>query len=109
MVRKEKQKRMDIIMKKSAFLDSIDVSTRRKRKAATCLACDLLQRIRHAEKEYLDRIPLHLHGSDAYTAADYTVDILTEVLVTLCDAFLAKHSEPICHRRLVSYKLDDTF
>ena len=108
MVQKGKQKGMDIIMKKSVLLDSIDVSTRRKRKAATHIALNLLQRVRHAEKEYLDRIPLHLHGSDAYTAAYYTVDILTEALVTLCDAFLAKHSEPF-FRRSVSYKLDDTF
>ena len=100
---------MNIMMKKSDLLASIDVSTRRKRKAAASLAFDLLQRICYAEKEYLKRIPLHLHGSDAYNAADYTVETLTAALVTLCDAFLAKHSEPIFYRRPVSYKLDDTF
>ena len=96
-------------MKKSAFLASVNLSTRRKRRAATDLAFYLLQRICYAEKEYLDRMPLHLHGSDVYNAADYTVNILTDALYTLCDAFLAKGSEPVFYRHPVSYKLDDTF
>jgi len=96
-------------MKKNVLFASTDLSTRRKRKAATSLAFDLLRKIRCAEKEYLDRIPLHLHGSDAYTVAYYTVDALTSALVILCDAFLTKHAEPVCYRHPASCKLDDTF
>ena len=96
-------------MRKNVLLASLDLSKRCKRRAATSLAFDLLRRIRCAEKEYLDRIPFHLHGSDAYTAAYYTVDALTATLVILCDAFLAKHAEPACYRRPASYKLDDMF
>jgi len=96
-------------MRKNVLLASLDLSKRRKRRAATSLAFDLLQRIRHAEKEYLDRIPFYLHGSHAHIAAHCTVDALTAALVTLCDAFLAKHAEPVCYRHPLSYKLDDTF
>ena len=93
---------------KSVLLASVYVSTRRKRRIATNLAINLLMKINWAEQEYLDRMPLYRHGSDAHTSADYTVEALTTALVTLCDAFLAKHSEPF-FRRSVSYKLDDTF
>jgi hypothetical protein len=96
-------------MRKDILLASIDLSKRRKRKAATSLAFDLIQRIRYAEKEYLDQIPFHLHESDAYNAAYYTVDALTSALVSLCDAFLTKNDEPICYRRPVLYELDDTY
>ena len=75
------------MMKKTVLLASVDVSTRRKRRAAVSLAIDLLERIRIAEQKYLDRIPLNLHGSVAYAAAEDTVDTLIAAIVTLLRAF----------------------
>ena len=70
-------------MRKSALLASVDLSTLRKRRAAASLAIDLLEQIRFAEQEYFDRIPLNLHGSSAYAAADDTIDNLIAAIINL--------------------------
>ena len=75
-------------MRKSALLASVDLSTRRKRMAAASLAIDLLEQIRFAEQEYLDRIQLNLHGSSAYAAAaDDTIDNLIAAIINLLRIF----------------------
>ena len=70
-----------------AIIKSIDLSTRRKRRAATALALDLLECIRLAEKTYLLRITPNLQGSDAYAAAEETVDYLIDAIGNLADAY----------------------
>ena len=75
------------MIKKSVLLASIDVSTRRKRKAATHFVIDLLMIIRFAEQEYFDRIPPHLHGSADHTASEDTIDTLIAATVALSEAF----------------------
>jgi len=76
-------------MARTALLNSFDCSTRRKRRAAFRFALDLLERVRIAEEAYLGRIPENLQSGDAYAAADETVDILTDGIVFLSDAFYA--------------------
>ena len=78
---------MDIMAKKNALFASIDVSTRRKRKAVTHLIIDILIKIRFAEQEYLGRIPLHLRGSTDHTATEETIDTLIAATVALSEAF----------------------
>ena len=74
-------------MKSSSIVAAIDVSTRRKRRAATALAIDLLGKIHLAEEDYVSRIPLNLHGSDAYAAAEDTIDSLIDAILILDCAF----------------------
>ena len=66
-----------------SFLDSVDVSTRGKRRKATMLAIDLLEKIRHAEERYLERIPPNLRSGSAYYDADYNVDTIIAVIIEL--------------------------
>lgn len=74
------------MMKKSDLLASIDVSTRRKRKAATYFAMRLLGKIRAAEQEYLYRIPRKLHGSAEFVATQDAIETLIVAILTLTDA-----------------------
>ena len=58
------------------FLDSVDVSTRGKRRKAMMFAIDLLEKIRHAEERYMERIPLNLRSGSAYFDANYSVNTI---------------------------------
>ena len=69
------------------FLGSIDVSTRGKRRKATALVIELLEKIRHAEERYMERIPLNMQSGAAYYAADYSVDSLIYAIIGLLDAY----------------------
>jgi hypothetical protein len=64
-----------------------DLSTRAKRRRALTLLLKELDLIRDAEEQYMLRIPENLRESDAYGAADYSVDLLTEAIITLGDAY----------------------
>ena len=46
-----------------------------------------LERLRFAEEAYMERIPENLRESETFASADYTVDLLTDAIVTLGDAF----------------------
>jgi hypothetical protein len=70
-----------------SLLDSIDVSTRGKRRKAMLLAIELLEKIRHAEELYMERIPPNLQSGDAYATADESVDVLTDAIIGLLDAY----------------------
>ena|GEM_PF-3011008 len=74
-------------MKIKHLIKSVDVSTRRKRRTATSLAIDLLEKIRFAEEKYLERIPCNLKNSVAYETAEDTVDTLVSAIVTLLSAY----------------------
>ena len=69
------------------FLDPIDVSTRAKRRKATELVVELLEKIRHAEERYMQRIPLNLRSGDAYFSADYSVGAIIDAIIVLFDAY----------------------
>jgi hypothetical protein len=64
-----------------------DVSTREKRRKALSRVIDELETIRRAEESYAERVPLNLCGSEAYADVEYTLELLTDALVTLGDAF----------------------
>jgi 2',3'-cyclic-nucleotide 2'-phosphodiesterase (5'-nucleotidase family) len=66
---------------------AIDISTRPKRRRAVSHIITLLSRIRQAESDYLERIPQNLTGSDAYVAADESIDIVTDAIAYLMDAY----------------------
>ena len=51
------------------------------------LVIDLLEKIRHAEELYMERIPLNLRSGDAYLAADYSVDTIIETIIDLLRAY----------------------
>ena len=74
-------------MKQNAFIASIDVSTRRKRRVATAMAITLLEKIHSAEEQYQENIPENLQGSSAYNAAEETLDSLVEAICVLAGAF----------------------
>jgi len=68
-------------------LDPIDVSTRAKRRKAMELAIELLEKIRHAEERYMERIPLNLRSGAAYFSADYSVDAIIDAIISLIGAY----------------------
>jgi hypothetical protein len=46
-----------------------------------------LGRIMRAEEDYMNRIPVNLQAGEACAAAEYTVDVINEAIVSLEDAF----------------------
>lgn len=66
---------------------SVDVSTRGKRRKAVKLVIEILENIRFAEEAYLERIPLNLRNSAAYSAADYSIDLIINAIISLLDAY----------------------
>jgi hypothetical protein len=72
---------------KKTFIDSIDVSTRGKRRKAMGLVIDLLEKIRIAEELYMERTPINLQSSRAYSEADYTDEAIITAIIGLLDAY----------------------
>jgi hypothetical protein len=70
-----------------AFIDSIDLSTRKKRRQAASLAAHFLGLIHLQELEYQDRIPPNLQSGDAYAAADETIEMLLAAMDYLMSAY----------------------
>jgi len=70
-----------------SIIDSLDVSTRRKRRKSVVLVVEMLEKIRFAEEGYMERMPLNLHGSQSYADADYSVDCIIDAIVALWDAY----------------------
>ena len=66
-----------------SFPDSVNVSTRGKRRNAMWLVIELLEKIRHAEEQYMGRIPLNLRSGTAYLEADYSVDTMLDAIIEL--------------------------
>jgi hypothetical protein len=69
-----------------SFLDSIDVSTRGKRRKAMVFVIELLEKIRHAEEQYMERMPPNLRSGAAYIEADYNVDVIIDAIIGLLGA-----------------------
>jgi hypothetical protein len=66
-------------MLKSA-LDTLDLSSKAKRRKAAALVSSLLERLRSAEEAYMERIPESLQASDAYDNADNAIALLEEAI-----------------------------
>ena len=71
---------------KSVF-DEIDISTRPKRRRAVHMIHAALKQIRSAEIAYMEKIPENLQVGDAYANADESVEVLTDVIDALMDAY----------------------
>ena len=69
------------------YVDSLDVSTRGKRRNAVKIILMMLEKVRNAEDAYLERIPLNLQNGEAYAMADCSIDIITDAIVFLSDAY----------------------
>lgn len=74
-------------MKSIPIVASVDVSSRRKRRAATILVIELLDKIYLAEEKYQSNIPFNLQESAAYAAANETIDSLIDAMLILDAAF----------------------
>jgi len=66
---------------------SVDITARPKRRRAVSLIITELSRIRGAEEAYMERIPMNMQGGDAYAAADCSVDLLTDAIISLMEAY----------------------
>ena len=62
-----------------------DLTTRRKRRAATSIAIDLLENVLIAEESYLNSIASNL--SAAYINTNNTVDYIFEAVIALNNAY----------------------
>ena len=71
---------------KTAFV-SADLSSRGKRRKVVTLIIGLLKRLRAEEQMFIVRMPLNLHGSDAYDAAEYSIDILDETIDVISSVY----------------------
>jgi len=71
-------------LKTNPLIDSIDVSTRRNRRAATNLAIALLEKIYSAEEQHKER---NLFNYRTYDAARATADSLFEAIWELVSVF----------------------
>jgi len=73
--------------KNVVVLGTLDISTRPSRRRAVSRIVHALGMIHSAEFDYLNRIPLNLHGGEAYAAADDSLDYLCEAIIFLDDAY----------------------
>ena len=69
------------------LLESVDISTRPKRRRAIARIIGSLERIREFEEAYLERIPLNLQDSEIAAAADDSVSYLVDAICSLSDAY----------------------
>jgi hypothetical protein len=71
----------------NSVFGAVDISTRPKRRHVVRLILAELSNIRAEEEAYLGRIPPNMDGGDAYTAADESIESLTDAIFTLEDAY----------------------
>jgi len=74
-------------MKHNAFIDSFDLSSRRKRRSAVKLAIHLIDKVHLAEFQYMQRIPFNLRSGAAYATADDALDLLVSAIEALGYAY----------------------
>lgn len=69
------------------LINTVDVSTRDKRRKAVALVIDLLERIRFAEETNIERFPVNFQDGEAFGNAEQSLDIVTDAIVFLFDAY----------------------
>ena len=69
------------------MVDSIDVSTRAKRRKATSFAIAMLEQIRAAEETNIDRFPENLQCGYAYAKAGDSLEVISDAIADLEDAY----------------------
>jgi hypothetical protein len=72
---------------KNTVLQQFQVSSRRERRNAAGFAVALLDKIKCAEWNSLNRIPENFQCCDSYLAAEESFDVLCDVLDMLPDAY----------------------
>ena len=65
----------------------LDISSRPKRRRAVSLIISQLSLIRDQEEFYRDRIPDNLAAGEAFAAADDSIDLLSDAILCLSDAY----------------------
>jgi len=70
-----------------SFLNSIDVSTRGNRRKAMAFVIELLEKIRNAEEQYMEKIPSNLQSGDSYCDAECCVEAIIDVIDSLSDTY----------------------
>jgi len=70
-----------------AVFGAIDISTRPKRRQVVSLIISELSQICKVEEAYMERIPENMQEGDAYAAADDSVELLTDAIAILMDAY----------------------
>jgi hypothetical protein len=65
----------------------LDVSSRAARRKAMTLLLVELESVLRAEETYMKRIPENLKDGEACASAEYTVDVITDAIVSLGDTF----------------------
>ena len=68
-------------------ISTIDVSSCIKRMQACFIAIDLLERIRVAEEENIDRFPVSLRFGYAFAKAGDSLELITDAIFGLRDAY----------------------
>jgi hypothetical protein len=71
----------------ASVFSTVDISTRPKRRRAVSLIITELSRIRSAEEAYMERIPFNMCDGDAHAAADNSIDLLTDAVLSLMEAY----------------------
>lgn len=69
------------------LIETIDVSTRAKRRLAVAYAIELLAHIRFAEEAAMERTPANLQNGDAYANAECSLEVLDGAICELADAY----------------------
>jgi hypothetical protein len=69
------------------LFETADISTRPKRRRAVSIIVATLGQIQRAETAYLERMPDNLQDSDAHAAAEESIDMLTEAIGFLIEAY----------------------
>ncbi|MDR0491854.1 MAG: hypothetical protein LBH28_11490 [Oscillospiraceae bacterium] len=71
----------------SRAIGAIDVSSRSKRLQAVSIVIDLLEKIRVAEEENIDRFPANLRFGYAFVKAGDSLEFITDAIIGLRDAY----------------------
>lgn len=71
----------------SSAFGTLDISTRPKRRQVVALIIMELSRLRLQEEAYMQRIPQNLQYSEAASAAEDSIDLLTDAIDALEDAY----------------------
>jgi len=82
-----KKERLVIVVISKNLFNTLDLSSRSKRRKAAGLAIELLELIRLAEERSLSRFPLSLQDGEAFANAEYSLDVVIDAIVGLGDAY----------------------
>jgi len=69
------------------IFSNLDISSRQKRRRLVALISSALVRVRDEEQAYRDRIPPNLDSSDFAANADDSIDLLSDAILFLDDAY----------------------